>query len=80
MQRELEKYGFKGNNYEKVIVSWGWTDEAAKEAKRRGVVLWDFRDILRSIASACRQRGTYFTDDTLRTIQLFLRSAPPSTH
>ena len=75
---ELEKYGFKRGGYTKVIVTWGWTDEAAKEAKRRGAVLWDFRDILRSIASACRQRETYFTDDTLRTVQLFLRSALPS--
>jgi len=74
--RELEKYGFKGGNYARVIVTWGWTDEAEKEAGRQGVVLWDFRDILRAIADTCVGRKTYFADDTLRTIQLFLRSGP----
>jgi hypothetical protein len=77
VRRELERYGFKGSNYERVVVSWGWTDEAAEEAKRRAIALWDFRDILGAIADACCRRDTYFVDDTLRTVQLFLRSAPP---
>lgn len=72
--RELRKYGFHGNNYTRVIVTWGWEEDALKQAKKAGVNLWDFRDILRDIASACRGRKTYFTDDTLRTIQLFQRS------
>jgi hypothetical protein len=71
----LEKYGFKGDNYKKVIVTWGWTDEASNEADHLGIQLWDFRDILEAIASACKGNKTYFMDDTLRTIQLFLRSA-----
>jgi len=71
---ELEKYGFSGNNYTKVIVTWGWTAEAKKDADRQGIILWDFRDILKEIAESCRNKKTYFTDDTLRTIQLFLRS------
>lgn len=71
---ELEKYGFKRGNYTKVIVTWGWTAEAKEEADREGIILWDFRDILKEIAESCRGKKTYFTDDTLRTIQLFLRS------
>src|SRR4030042_778865 len=62
--------GFKVGNYKKVIVTWGWTDEAAKEAEREGIELWDFRDILSAIAGACRDSRSYFADDTLRTIQL----------
>ena len=71
---ELEKYGFKRGNYTKVIVTWGWTSEAKEEANREGIILWDFRNILKEIAETCRGKKTYFTDDTLRTIQLFLRS------
>lgn len=70
---QLEKYGFRRGNYDRVIVTWGWTEEAQAEAGRKGVTLWDFRDILKAIASSCRGQKTYFMDDTLRTIQLFLR-------
>jgi hypothetical protein len=71
---ELKKYGFKRSNYTKVIVTWGWTAEAKEEADREGIILWDFREILKEIAESCRGKKTYFTDDTLRTIQLFLKS------
>jgi len=71
---ELKKYGFRRGNYTKLIVTWGWTIEAREEADREGIILWDFRDILKEIAESCRGKKTYFTDDTLRTIQLFLRS------
>jgi hypothetical protein len=71
---KLQEYGFKKDSYTRVIVTWGWTPEAEKKAKKNKVELWDFRDILREIADTCRGNKTYFTDDTLRTIQLFLRS------
>jgi hypothetical protein len=71
----LERYGFKRGGYSRVIVTWGWTDEARVEAEREGVILWDFRDIMKAIAGSCRDQKTYFMDDTLRTIQLFLKSA-----
>ena len=71
---ELRKYGFKKGNYSKVIVTWGWTTEAKKEADSEGIILWDFRDILKEIAESCRGKRTYFIDDTLRTIQLFQSS------
>ena len=71
---ELRKYGFKGGNYSKVIVTWGWEEKAKEQADRQGIILWDFRDILRESAETCRDTKTYFTDDTLRTIQLFGRT------
>jgi hypothetical protein len=74
VRNKLKEYGFKVGNYTRVIVTWGWTDEAAKEAEREGIALWDFRDILSAIAGTCRGQRTYFTDDTLRTIQLLQRS------
>lgn len=72
---ELARYGFKKGDYTRVIVTWGWTDEAAKEAKRQHIELWDFREILDAIATTCRGSRAYFADDTLRTVQLLQRSA-----
>ena len=74
VMEELKKFGFEKGNYTKIIVTWGWTDEAKQEADSANIVLWDFRKILSEIASSCEDRKTYFTDDTLRTIQLFVRS------
>ena len=41
--------------------------KAAREAR---IELWDFREILREIASHARTVRTYFSDDTMRTLQL----------
>jgi hypothetical protein len=74
VRAKLEEYGFKDGNYTKVIVTWGWEDDALKQAKKAGVELWDFREILGAIATACRDSRSYFADDTLRTVQLLQRS------
>lgn len=71
---ELQKYGFSRGKYSKVIVSWGWSDDAKKLADQRDITLWDFRDLLHEIAQTQRDKSTYFTDDTARTIQLFSKS------
>lgn len=68
---ELAKYGFAGDNYNRVVVTWDATPDARALAAERKIDLWDFRDLLLEIADAHRQRRTYFTDDTARTIQLF---------
>lgn len=70
---ELEKYGFKKGNYTKIVVTWGWTLQAKQKADRERIILWDFRDILNETAESCRGKKTYFRDDTLRTVQLFLK-------
>jgi hypothetical protein len=67
----LKGYGFKEGNYKKVIVSWSWTDSVAKEAEKRGVVLWRFPDIMSEIADSIKKNRIYYTDDTLRTLHLF---------
>ncbi len=70
----LLEYGFKSGLYSKVIVSWGWTTEAEEKAKAEGVILWDFRILIREIGESFRRQEKYFTDDTLRTIQLFSKA------
>jgi hypothetical protein len=70
----LKRYGFLPDQYEKIIVSWGWEKRVEDEVIRQGIQLWDFRDILKEIAFSSEINRTYFTDDTLRTLQLFARA------
>jgi hypothetical protein len=70
----LADYGFKPGNYAKVIVTWGWTEEAAHKAKSEDVTLWDFRKLINEIAKASRDQRSHFTDDTIRTLQLYMRA------
>ena len=70
----LKEYGFTPGNYSRIIVTWGWEDGVRESAEAAGVELWDFRDILRDIQEHCREKSTYFTDDTLRTLQLMAKA------
>lgn len=67
---KLKEFGFVPGNYRKVIVTWGWDDDVPAAAKAAEVELWDFKEILKEIAQQCRADRTYFTDDTMRTLQL----------
>jgi hypothetical protein len=70
----LRKYGFDLEDYSKVIVSWGWETAVKDKADNHGIQLWDFRNILKEIAASSERKRIYFTDDTLRTLQLFARA------
>ncbi len=70
----LSEYGLENGNYSKIIVSWGWEDDAKREADRNNIILWDFRLILREIGHLFKMQNIYFIDDTLRTLQLFAKA------
>src|SRR5262249_5927582 len=70
----LQKYGFTIGNYQKIIVTWGWTNEAKNEADAADIELWDFRDVVGRIATTIQHETSYFTDDTLRTIGLYVKA------
>ncbi|QXE87350.1 hypothetical protein KP003_02785 [Geomonas nitrogeniifigens] len=67
----LAGYGFEPGEYQKIIVSWGWASVVEDEATAEGIELWHFADILMEIAETLKKTKVYFTDDTLRTLQLF---------
>jgi hypothetical protein len=69
----LQTYGFTPGNYSKVIVTWDATDSAKVEATANGVQLWFFPQMITEIAWAFKDKKTYFTDDTLRTLHLFAK-------
>jgi hypothetical protein len=70
----LKKYGFVDGSYKRVVVTWDYTPDAKSAADAQGIELWDFRDLIGQIADRLRDKRSYFTDDTLRTINLFVRA------
>jgi hypothetical protein len=73
----LTRHGFAPGGYTKIIVTWGWTDEAEQAAKLQAVTLWDFRALMAEITKSIKDDSVYFTDDTLRTLHLYARAAAP---
>jgi len=55
-------------------VSWGCEEPAKEQTFNHGIELWDFRDILKEIAASSEKKRVYFTDDTVRTLQVFARA------
>ncbi len=74
---KLRDYGFESNNHTKVVVTWDWTPEAMAAAKEQGILLWSFQTIMHEIEDSLKNKRNYFGDDTLRTINLFVRAKRP---
>ena len=74
ISEKLGEYGFTSENFNKVIVTWDWTPEAEEAATDAGIQLWSFQSIMAEIANSIQHQRSYFTDDTLRTINLFVRA------
>ena len=71
---KLSEFGFITDNYQRVIVTWGW-DPDVPQAREQGVLLWDFRGTLQDIAKSSSAKDSYWTDDTMRTLQLMAKAA-----
>jgi len=52
----------------------GWEDDVPAVAEKLNIELWDFKEILKTIADTFQKEKTYFTDDTLRALQLFSKA------
>ena len=65
----LEEYGFE--KAQKVVVTRGWYEDTEKKAEKHNIKLWRFYDIINELAIEFEKEKKYFTDDTLRTLQLF---------
>ena len=70
----LSKFKFTPMNTQRIIVTWGWRDEALIAATNQDVVLWDFRELLQEIAALGQLTSHYYTDDTVRTVQLVAKA------
>ncbi len=70
----LRTLGFEPGHYRRAIVTWGWDEAAAEQAAASDIDLWDFRDLIGEVADEIRGARTYFADDTLRTLNLFIHA------
>jgi len=66
----LAAYGFVPGNYHKVIVTWDYEPEAKETAKKNGIEVWEFPELLDEIVDMAGKRKQYIMDDTVRTLQL----------
>ena len=71
--KKLEEFGFCEGQYTRIIVTWGWTLMAKKIADQKGVILWDMRTIFEELVKLCQETKSYSKNDTMRTLQLFVR-------
>lgn len=71
---KLAEYGFEEKKYKRIIATWDATEEARTAAGEADIELWDFREIMQSIARSIERAPSYFADDTLRTIGLYARA------
>jgi hypothetical protein len=79
VQKALASYG--GSKLcKKIIVIWEWRSGAQEAAAAQGVELWDFRELMSEIAELGRHKRTYFGDDTLRTLTLFVKALDGRAH
>jgi hypothetical protein len=74
VRAKLADYGCNPDNVHNVVVTWDWTEDALTQANNAGIALWSFQEIMHEIADTIRDQRSYFTDDTLRTINLFVRA------
>ena len=72
----LKDYGFAGNNYEKVIVAWDWGPSVVPIAAQNGIKLLRFKEILKEMMDVFGKNRSYFSDDTVRLLQLLKKSDP----
>lgn len=68
---KLAEYGFRTGEYGKIVVAWDWNADAKQQAEEAGIDLWRIGDLMREISTQARSGRSYFTDDTLRTLQLY---------
>jgi hypothetical protein len=73
VQKALASYG-DSRPINKIIVIWEWKPGVKEAAAEHGVELWDFRELMAQIAELGRHERTYFGDDTLRTLTLFVKA------
>lgn len=73
--KKLAEFGFEGDNYTRAIVAWGWQDGVEEVAAKKGIELWSFTDdVLAELTKKLDGSGTFFDDDTCRTIQLIAKA------
>ncbi len=70
----LKEYGFEEGNYQKIIVTWDWDVDVEPIAKENAIRLLRFKDILHEMQDKFGNDPSYYSDDTVRLLQLLKKS------
>ena len=72
--KTLAEYGFKNDNYSKIVVAWGYTDDVPLKAQELNITIWAFPEIMARLTELFKDNRIYYIDDTLRTLHLYYRA------
>ena len=70
----LKEYGFDESKYQKIIVAWDWEVDVEPIAKEKAIRLVRFKDILQKMQDKFGKETAYYSDDTVRLLQLLKKS------
>ena len=72
----LKQIGCNTRNLKRIVVSWGFDDEAREALKDKDIECLTMGEILQELADYLAQETRDIDSDILRTLQLFVRSRP----
>lgn len=73
IQQKLTALGCDCQNVRRVIVTWDAKDGTIEKAAEAGIEVWFFPELMREIVNKLGKNKSYFGDDTLRTLLLFVQ-------
>jgi hypothetical protein len=73
VEQRLACFGCVPGKLRRAIVTWDWKEGVREQAMTEGIELWGLPGIMKEIAEKAREGRAYYTDDTLRTIDLYAR-------
>ncbi len=73
VEQRLACLGCAPGKLRRAIVTWEWKPGVEHAAAAAGIELWSLPAIMNEIAQKAREGRAYFTDDILRTIDLYAR-------
>jgi hypothetical protein len=73
VEERLACLGCARGKLRRAIVTWEWKDGVQEAAAAHGIEVWALPAIMGEIAQKARDGRAYFTDDILRTIDLYAR-------
>lgn len=73
VEQRLACLGCAPGKLRRAIVTWEWKQGVKEAAAAAGIELWSLPGVMNEIAQKAREGRAYFTDDVLRTIDLYAR-------
>ena len=70
----FKQIGIDYAKVQKIIVAWDAQPEAVQEAEQHSIGVWLMPDLIREMLASVKRSKAYYSDDTMRTIQIVGRT------